>query len=236
MRIRIWNAFASNNSGSYTIVGTFSSATLAADVALELTKLVEAQDLWLEEYGGFKSARGRSPLSKFAEEHGLSARDNAGTGDDWPMGGIGPQAFSVSHQVFLHHDYTLTLPSLFGQYFYSMGGRVTHEIDHAHHPIVGIFELSVPWQEKEKDEKVAAVIKDLTALDGPLAKADKNYPPAWQTMDKFGNPDLTVGAIFEDLVTGFTAIDRVAASHGMHTVVKIFESYGDIDPLSFLRS
>lgn len=243
MRIKIWNAFASNNSGSYTIVGSFPTAELASDVASELAALMEAHELWLQSLGN-NSDDGPSPLSMFADKHRLVRNEDIGTGDDWPQYSSNnlPQAFAINHQVIIHHDYTVTLPSSFGQYFYVRGGRVVHELNHAHHPIVAVFELYVPWQERHKVDvkaKVSSLLEALNAPDGPLIKLVKptKYPPAWQqSKGGFGEADLTVGAIFDDLPTGFTAVDRIAKAHGMQTLVEVFESYGDADPVAFLRS
>ena len=52
MRIRIWNAYASNNSGSYTIVGRFESDESAAKLAAELLAVVKAQSAWAAANGG----------------------------------------------------------------------------------------------------------------------------------------------------------------------------------------
>ena len=50
MRIRIWNAYASNNSGSYTIVGSFKDAQRASEVAGELAAVIAAHDRWVHRW------------------------------------------------------------------------------------------------------------------------------------------------------------------------------------------
>lgn len=124
MEMRVWNAYASNNSGSYTIVGSLPSHEVAASVAAELRELIEAQTTWLEE----TSKTRLEPLAEFCRVHGLRARPDAGTWDDWP------RVAQLGNQVVVHHEYTVTLPRLFGELFYKRGGRVQHEEDHAHHP------------------------------------------------------------------------------------------------------
>ncbi len=243
MRIHIWNAFASNNSGSYTIVGSFPSSETAADVAAELAALMQAHDLWLQSFENSTAFDEPSPLSKFADLHGLAGNENVGTSDDWPQHNSDnvPQVFAINHQVVIHHDYTVTLPVMFGHYFYARGGRVQHELDHAHHPIVGIFELYLPWQERKDvdvNAKVALIVDALTASEGPLMKeiVPGKYPPAWQIKDGFGEPHLTVGAIFADLLAGFKAVDEIAKAAGLKTMVKIFEAPSDdVDPLAYMR-
>jgi hypothetical protein len=56
-----------------------------------------------------------------------------------------------------------------------------------------------------------------------------------QTKEGFGEADLTVGAVFEDLMLGFTAVQRVVASHRFQSQVRVFEAFGGADPLAFLR-
>lgn len=50
MRIQVWQAFASNNSGSYTIAGRFEDAAIAHTVAAELGELIVAHSAWLRDH------------------------------------------------------------------------------------------------------------------------------------------------------------------------------------------
>ncbi len=242
MRIRIWNAFASNNSGSYTIVGSFPSSELASKVAAELAPLMQAHTLWLaaqEEVN--PTGTGKSPLKEFVERHRLIGCDHIGVGDEWPnySKDNAPQVMSIDHQVIIHHSYTITLPAVFGQYFYVRGGRVEHELDHNHNPLVAIFEFWVPWHGRDKiDVKgvMAAILEGLHAPDGALVCGVlPDFAPAWQIGDGLQSADLTVGVLFEDLIAGFTAVDRVCTSRGVRKIVKLFESFDKGDPLAFLR-
>jgi hypothetical protein len=79
VRIRVWNAYASNNSGSYTIVGRFESDESAAQVAAELLGLAKAQSAWVAANGPQPS-----PLAAFATSNGLSTYEGMAGGDDWP--------------------------------------------------------------------------------------------------------------------------------------------------------
>jgi hypothetical protein len=48
VKIKIWQAFASNNSGSYTIVGSFGTPEQAAEVAAALREMAERHTVWLK--------------------------------------------------------------------------------------------------------------------------------------------------------------------------------------------
>jgi hypothetical protein len=242
MTVRVWNAFASNNSGSYTIVGSFATRELASEVAAELTEAVKAHAAWLEAEMAKQKypLEGEPPLAAFVKQHGLTGYDRIGTSDDWPMDGADmPSVLAVDQKVILHHGYTVTMPSAIGAYFYARGGRVDHELNHAHHPIVAVFELWVPWNERKGVDvpaKVASIVAALSADDGPLVTlAVPWHEPAWQSKEGFGEADLTVGAIFDDLAEGFGAVHRIACAHGLRTSVKVFEMFAGADPLAFLR-
>lgn len=244
MRIHIWNAFASNNSGSYTIVGRFPSSELAAQVAAELAKVLTAHDAWLKaesEKQQVWSPEGTSPLREFIQRHRLTWEEGLGTQDDWPRYGDkdAPDAWAIGDQVIVHHDYTMTLPRTFGEFFYKRGGRVDIELDHAHHPIVGLLELWLPHGNHSKDEvaaKVSAVLEELRAEDGPLVtRVREGMPAAWRKGEHFIEPTLTVGAAFDDLAAGFTEVERIAQRHGMDVQVKVMEALSPEDPVGFLR-
>jgi hypothetical protein len=239
MRIRIWNAFASNNSGSYTIVGKFPTPELASDVAAQLTTLVQAHEHWRQDESANDDA---SPLSLFANQYRLTSDDEVEIDESWPeYNDDVPQVFAIGHQVVIHHDYTLGLPRMFGHYFYVRGGRVEHEINHAHGPIVAVFSIWSATEERNNIDvkaKVDSIIEDLTGLGGPLETGcgKSNVAPVWRPSRQFGEVDLTVGAVFDDLLTGFSAVEKIAKVHGMKMVVKLFESTDGADPLASLRT
>lgn len=243
MKVHIWNAFASNNSGSYTLVGRFPEETFAAEVAAELARVSVEHEAWIQEQNqkGWGSAQGPSPLEAFVARHGLAARKDSDTGEDWPQhgGDNTPKVWALGHQVFIHHDYTLTLPAAFGEFFYKRGGRVEAELVHTHHALVGLFQLWFPYQERQGQDVPALalrVLDELYAEDGPLVQLAQVEPlPAWRVWEHSGEGDLTVGAAFQDLVAGFTAVDRIARAHGFNVRVKLFEAPSEGDPLAFLR-
>lgn len=241
MRIKVWNAFASNNSGSYTIVGSFDSPEIAATTAAELASVMKAHEQWLLDHEG-KPATTPSPLALLAEKYGITGQEDAGQRDDWPQYSANnvPQAFAIERKVIIHHEYTVTLPRLFGYLFYILGGRVDQELNHAHNHILALFELWIPWDQRDKidiKQAIAETVRELNAKDGPLStEIVKDYfEPAWQADERFGYPNLTIGAAFSDLLAGFTAVEKIAEKNHMRTLVKVFEAYDNKDPFTFLR-
>ncbi|OJT25614.1 hypothetical protein BO221_07010 [Archangium sp. Cb G35] len=240
MKIHIWNAFASNNSGSYTIVGRFEQEEQAAQVAAELKEVLDAHGVWFEAASSTtKEPERPSPLDLFIQKHGLRGNEDTGTWDDWPCYSEkkAPDAWAIGHQVFVHHEYTVTLPRTIGEFIYARGGRVETELDHAHHPVVSVFEL---WKgqhvQEDRGRLLEALVEELNAEDGPLVKGlDGKVIPAWKEGDGFGEPMLRLGAVFEDLPAGFTAVERIARGHHLYVSVKVFEAWPGADPLAFLR-
>ncbi len=240
MRIHVWNAFASNNSGSYTIVGRFEQEEQAAQVAAELKEVLAAHGVWWHSaYSAGTEHERPSPLDVFIQKHGLTAGEDIGSYDDWPSYSdkIAPDAWAIGHQVFVHHDYTITLPRTLGEFIYARGGRVETELNHTHHPLVSIFEL---WKGQHGQEETATLletlVRELNAEDGPLVTGvDWDVPPAWKEGHGFGEPLLRMGVVFEDLPAGFTAVERLARGHNLYIAVKMFEAWPDADPLAFLR-
>ncbi|MFY0562606.1 hypothetical protein ACN28E_02085 [Archangium lansingense] len=241
MKIHVWNAFASNNSGSYTIVGRFEKEELAAQAAAELKEVLDAHGVWWEKaYSAMKEHERPSPLDVFIQKHGLTGGENIGVWDDWPSFSgrkPAPDVWAIGHQVFVHHDFTISLPRTIGEFIYAREGRVETELDHAHHPIVSIFEFWKGEHGQEETEKLlAALVDELNAEDGPLVTGiDWNVLPAWKAGHGFGEPVLRMGAAFEDLPAGFTAVERIARGHNLYLAVKVFEAWPDADPLAFLR-
>jgi len=227
MKVRVWNAYASNNSGSYTIVGALPSEEVARETAEELAAMVAAHTAWIEgpQAGDDEST---SPLAQFCRKHALTWSAGRGTHDDWPQYSDDnrPRVAAIGKQVIVHHGYTVSLPPTFGEFFYKKGGRVEHEEDHAHHPLVAIATFWWGWTKEAKAaeaEQCPRLLAALTASDGVLAKASMpSWPPAWQVAcDRFGEAPLTVGAIFEDVVDGAAALQAAAAAHGAKMWIRL---------------
>lgn len=243
MRIRIWNAFASNNSGSYVIVGSFPSAALATEVAAELLAVAKAHSAWLANYDPAPSPP--SPLAQYAARHGITY-DDTDLGEDWPQHSSSehPDVWAIGHQVFVYSDYTISMPRVIGHLMYQRGGRVDTEVDHAHHPFVAVFEIYFPWQDRSQIDvpaRVQDIVDALCAEDGALTTLRvAGHAPAWRgvTANKpagFGDGDLVIGAVFDDLCAGFTAVATAAQAAGASLRVRVSEAYGEADPLAFLR-
>lgn len=138
MKIHVWRAFDSNNSGSYVIVGSFPSESSAAELAREFDEVCRAQSAWLA-----ANAVGESPLVAYASRWGIEVDPMVGQFDEWPEHSSlsYPVVWSVGHQVFVYSDYCVTMPALFGHAIYRRGGRVTTELDHSHNDIVVVHDF-----------------------------------------------------------------------------------------------
>jgi hypothetical protein len=237
MQIRIWNAFASNNSGSYTIVGAFRTREDAAGAAAELQQALIAEAAWRD---GTPPA-GESPLAALAAKYSLPHRANEF--DEWPHygGAEYPRVAVLGRQVLVHHEYTVTLPTMLGHYIYARGGVVQTLLNHTHDPLICLVEAWWPWQERERTpERARNALAVLTAPDGPVAtSAQALIPPLWFSGQEFGAPEFTVAAVFRDLIEGVAATTAPIVQNGGRVTVKILEAIqhreGD-DPLAFLRS
>src|SRR5687768_9930431 len=112
MRIRLFHAFASNNSGSYTIVGFFQDASTTEEVARLIQEVSDEHHAWHEEHTWDED--GESPLDIFVRREGLRA-DKPGRGDAWPQHGDKPTAIAAGRHVLVHAPYTVTMPAVFGE-------------------------------------------------------------------------------------------------------------------------
>ncbi|RKH31474.1 hypothetical protein D7Y13_30710 [Corallococcus praedator] len=245
MKIHVWNAFASNNSGSYTVVGAFDDTEVAARVAAELSQAATAHAAWAEEgqQKGFGHAPRPSPLEALALRHGLGRPFDTDSG----MGPYDsftdlPQVWAMGHQVFVYHPFTLDLPHLFGEAMYAHGGRVETTLEHVHHPVVSLFRLSVPLAGRPGQDipaRAAALVEALHAEDGPLTQHVYAEPwVAWQVHagHPYAGTDLTLGVAFDELVEGFRGVEALAREHGFTLNVSLSEAWSDgADPLGFLR-
>jgi ribosomal protein L7/L12 len=239
MRIRLFTAFASNNSGSYTIVGSFRDAATAAEVARVVQEACDTHHAWHEEHQ--YQAEGESPLDALAKREGLRA-DKPGREDDWPAAyGSPPTAIASDRQVIVHVPYTVTMPPIFGALFYARGGRVEAELDHTHDDLaveVGYRARDLPWNDPREaevltafEERVGAELAALTARgehDNRPAVA-----PAWHR-GFWGARSLS--AVFRDLVEGVQALRRVADEVGVLLTLRVYECpHGARDPFAMLR-
>lgn len=236
MHIQLWNAFASNNSGSYTIVGSFESAEAAEAAAAALAPVLREHTEWFK--GPAKETPDApSPLRRFAKQEGVPLGEGY---LDWPEYSDGPpRAVAIGHQVVLHSDYTVSMPSFFGHWFYARGGRVETELDHTHHPLAVFF--TVWWSQDSgqpgtREEKADILYSLLTEPGGALhTHAKKGVRPVLKNTGGWMDPPI-IGACLEDLVEGVTAVRRAVEHMGARCHVKIIESWSEEgDPLAALR-
>jgi hypothetical protein len=242
MKISVWSAFASNNSGSYTIVGVFGEAAAAAEVARELAAVCAAHSAW-HEANTWGASEG-SPLHAFIVEHGLRWEPSRGGGDEWPQHGPMPSVAAIGPRVIVHAPYTVTMPPTFGELIYARGGRVEIEMNHAHEPIVA--EIGIGWVYGTDAELVvresgavraaieadpivqAALQRDGHGPDAPPRPGALRFRAARDWME----PALTAGALFDDLVGGVRAIAAIAERHGARHTLHVFEALDRDHPLA----
>ncbi len=234
MRIRLFRAFASNNSGSYTIVGTFESDEAARDVA-ELLKVVCAEHA---EWHARDDLSVEAPLTRFARAHALHD-EKAGLDDDWPQHGPPPTVSALGFQVLVHAPYTITLPRLFGEFFYARGGRVDGEHNHAHERLITHLHCLLAWDAERRKERVEACLADVLSMLRPLIEpAEHDDRPAVAPAVHTGMwEQKTISVVFTDLVEGVEAVRAVTERHGMSLHLALERCPWDtVDPLALLRS
>ncbi len=233
--IRVYSTFASNNSGSYTLVGTLPDLEAAKAFGVELTTLFSEHSAWREDEARVMP----SPLHRFAEKLGLVV-EGGGTPDDedWPNHGPPPQALVLGHQVIVHVDYTVTMPRIFGHAIFQLGGRVAVEHVHAHHALVAELRVFVErgWERDRREmaaATLAAVTKELDevvlpSLLGTRAPHERILEPAWSTDVHL----VRVAVVFADIVAGIAAVDACVRRHGAILYVDVCEApIGAGDPL-----
>jgi hypothetical protein len=241
MRLRAWNAFASNNSGSYTIVGRFADEGTASAVAQELAALVAEHAKWFEAHGYERwEAKDRSPLEQFAEANGLNTSRGAGRDDDWPQYGAPPEVLADGTQVVLHVDYTVTMPPLFGELMYRRGGRVDVELDHTHDPLVWVHEVWWPWQGRDEAVVKAGRVRLLDTLlgeGGPLrTQVTIHKPASWSDGGGvFGHADLSLAAVWNEPMVAIAQVRAMVASVGASARLRVMESMSPRDPAGMFR-
>lgn len=251
MRIRLWNAYSSNNSGSYTLVGSFRSAEEAKAVCDEVASVCQEHGEWVERRDkeshrwDEKFNQDGSPLGRFITDQRLSVDKDEGTGDDWPEYGSQPTVVAVDHQVLLHVDYTITMPRAFGELFYRRGGRVDLELNHSHDAVCTLFTVSMEgrYTSEEMEEKWAQKRAEflLRLQAGALADVLK-WPPSFEKnavplyVGEGHHGEVEVGAVFPDVVEGARALRVLVAELGLRVHFRVFEAKRESDPFRALRN
>lgn len=235
MKIQIWNAFASNNSGSYTIVGGSLDAEVLSRAVELLKPVLIAHDEWHQN----REARPiiESPLARFAVAQGIPV----GTVDEeWPFYGDDsnvPQVVALGGQVLIHHSYTTGLPRFFGYWIYALGGRVATEFSHAHDPLITLCDGWFPWNTVTGEARAHANEKLLKALSDPQAGYRtwlqdplmvKIFPAAeWAC--------VRLAAIFSDIPAGCAAVRALMTEQGALMQVEIQKSDDHENPLGRIK-
>ncbi|MEJ7600669.1 MAG: ribosomal protein L7/L12 [Kofleriaceae bacterium] len=237
MRIRLYRAFASNNSGSYTLVGAFRDPAIAEDAAAELAAMCAAHSAWYEADSN-ASGLEASPLRAFATQHALlGVPDEAW--DHWPEHGAPPTVIHLGHQVLVYAPYTVTMPRALGEYLYKRGGRVSLELDHSHDELACEFTFWIPdarYNDPATHERIAALRAPIDAALPALVERsphDKRpaIAPAWHR-GHFQSHHLSVA--FSDPGEGILAVRELARAAGIATTIRIYEIH-DPDPFATLR-
>lgn len=236
MRIRMWNAFASNNSGSYTLVGRFRTEDDARSLAAQLERVFAQHQAWVD-----SESKDEPPLSVLAREQALASNDPIGRWDDtWPHYGSPPEVLAVGTQLLVHVPYTISMPRLVGELMYRRGGRVEAELDHTHHPLLLQLEVWADWQlgDHERPRRTHAFRQSVEsgafapALVPPPYDAREPWPPAFREREC-----LEVTMAPTDLVLAARLADELATAHGVQLRIRVFESpYEHGNPLPLLRA
>jgi hypothetical protein len=240
MKIRIWNAFASNNSGSYTIVGSFDPE-IATALAGRLAPVLAAHSDWLERTADARSEE--SPLARFFREEGVAASPTVGLDDAWPQHGPPPAVIATAHgQVIVHAPYTVTMPRELGALFYARGGRVEIELVHAHHPLVIEATTWMKNGHRETEEcarrqgALRAAIEDAALAEpGRAPRLALAWPAAFEPAEWGSTTTLLVPE--ENELIAVAAVTReLAAAHDLDLRIRISESHvAEGDPLAHRR-
>lgn len=233
MRIRIWNAYASNNSGAYTIVGEFGSTELAEELAARLRPVLEEHTRWMDDE---QRPSGESPLMRFARAEGLQP---GCVTEEWPQYADSnvPRVVAVDHQLIVHHEYMASMPSFFGHWFYARGGRVQSELVHTHEPlIVDLRAYPTDYRDKAWEPvRVPRLLAALTEPGGPVAThVAEGIAPVARLIEDWSRHVL-FAAVFTDPVAGCAAVRDLARAHDARLTVRIVEAVGE-DPLVAYRA
>jgi MoaA/NifB/PqqE/SkfB family radical SAM enzyme/ribosomal protein L7/L12 len=225
-RIRLFQSFASNNSGVYSLLGSFRKLETLTEVAELFRELARAQAAWQD--AAESLPQGTPPV--------LAADTEL-----WDYDFSQVSVETLGHQIFVHTPYTVTMPDALQALIVRKGGQIAIEIDHAHHPIVALFSFwlvgGYSQQNREDRQRRHALVQaELTPVIEELRKPRYNeapaVPPAWRDED-YG---ITLGLVVHDLPEALRRA-RLAADHaGLNVVLRVFEALSpEGDPLAELR-
>lgn len=158
MRVRLFRAWASNNSGAYVLLGRFRDASVAEKAAADLNDALAAHDEWSARVPQSKDA---SPFMAFAEAHGLPMQDR------WVPWGDGMRCQVLDRQVLLE-GYAADMPSAFVAYVAKHEGHVETELIHAHGAVILRAEVWMVegWRAERQVESAAALARFEARIGG----------------------------------------------------------------------
>ena len=252
--VHAYAAWASNNSGSYTLVGRFDDDVRAQGAAELLTRLFDEmrEALAANDAEATRQIMAKQPrvstseplaLARFVEEHGLSSLKDDVLYNEWPyLPPYSARAAALGRQLVVHVGYTVSMPRALEEFLMKTGGRLETEIAHAHAPLVVVVELWWPTWPSTDDARAtrAAEVAAFRAEIDPLLPSlvanerDDDRPPvphAWKEED-----GLTLAFVASDPVDALLRVRAVSEEHGVSFRMRCFEALSeDGDPLAQLR-
>lgn len=212
----VWRAWASNNSGDYTILARFRTPEEAAESAASLRELARAHEsflaspagrAWLEEHDHAGSTP-TPPMQLFGARHGISWTED-GDGLWWEEDGFGAPvltAGSIGSDVIVYHPYCMGLPEeAFRRYFAAVGalgmGHWSYE-----RPLVKVTARS------GSEAALAALREHMRVVREAEYASDVEEPPPWgaEVVDPRLADDEDRGArldgVHEDLHVGSSGV------------------------------
>lgn len=255
----VYAAWASNNSGSYTLVGSFGDrdvaraagerlATLFCDMRAFCTEReAEVRRLIAAGEKRIVLPEVETPAHRLVAAEGLTPLpadlENA---DSWPSDGGSAEGnvLVTGHQVIVHVGWTVTMPRALAELFFKAGARIDLELVHSHRPLVAVatLHLVASGQSAEAREARRAALSSLRAeLDTQLLAPrpprwigddEPRTPHAWRASDYI----LELGLVPHDPVPELAAVGAIAERHGAEMHVRFFEALSEGgDPLADMR-
>lgn len=250
-------AWASNNSGSYTLVGNFGDNALARATGERLLTLFremralydereqEVRRLLAEGAKRIMLPDVETPMHRLVEAEGLTALgDDFIDGDSWPSNGGSAEenVLILGQQVIVHVGWTVTMPRAIAELFFKAGARIDTEIDHAHHSLVVVTGLYPPvygMTPEQREANRARLASARSQIDAQLAV---DQPPRWPgdapSLHAWHDEGhgLRLGLVPRELIPELVPIRDAAARHDLNMHVRIFEALGvGGDPLADMR-
>ena len=250
-------AWASNNSGSYTLVGSFDDSEAARATGERLRTLFrEMSALYAERQAEVMRllAEGakriilpdvETPMHRLVAAEGFTALpEDFIDGDSWPSdGGSAEENVLVTgQQVIVHVGWTMTMPRALAELFFKAGARIDVEIDHAHHRLVvvaGLYPLAYGKTAEEREAHRATLAKVRAEIDGLMSRQPPPRYPGEVPMSHAWHDEghgLALGIVPREMVPELMAIRDVVERHELRMHVRVFEAIATGgDPLADMR-